>query len=137
MGWSYGGGVAGEICRTDDRVIAAVFLDAYFQNAHDLVWSGLNKPFLGMYNSSALGDTVLLDSATHDAYWMQIRNTQHQHFADWLGWIASPSENGRRAALAMNACALSFLDKYLKHADNHLLDSPGTTWPEVINFKKK
>lgn len=137
MGWSYGGGVAGEICRTDSRVLACVFLEAYFQNAHDLVWEGLNKPSLGTYNPSGLGDTAVFDLATHDAYWMQITGTEHQHFADWLAWLSSPTQKGRNAAGAITACALSFLDKYLKGRDDHLLDDPSAVHPEVINFAKK
>src|SRR5262249_27611810 len=114
MGWSYGGGVAGEICRTDDRVVAAVFLEAYLQNAHDLTWNGLHKPFLSIYSVATQGLKTLFDEASQDAYWMRIQGTEHQHFADWLAWIHSPSEASRRAAQAMNACMVSFFNRYLK-----------------------
>ena len=137
MGWSYGGGVAAEICRTDDRVLAAAVLDAYLQNADNVIRFGLQKPFLGMYSVGGGGTQAPFYQATHDAYWMQIAGTQHQHFADWLAWIASPTDTGRRAAVAMNACMLSFFNKYLKNQDDHLLDDPSSVYPEVINFAKK
>jgi pimeloyl-ACP methyl ester carboxylesterase len=136
MGWSYGGGVAAEVCRTDDRVKAVVLLDAYLQNASDVAWLGIQKPFLGMYNASTVFTTPF-DRATRDAYWMNIRNTEHQHFADWRAWISAPTDAGRRAAVAMNGCLVSFFDKYLKNHDDHLLDDPATVYPEVIHFVKK
>ncbi|HXJ60123.1 MAG TPA: hypothetical protein VNU68_26045 [Verrucomicrobiae bacterium] len=136
MGWSYGGGVAAEIGRTDARVKAVVLLDAYLQNAHDVAWLGIQKPFLGIYNATSAFRTPF-DQATQDAYWMNISNTIHQHFADWRGWLASPTDAGRRAAVAMNACMISFFDKYLKDQDDHLLDGPTSTYPEVINFGRK
>ena len=111
MGWSYGGGVAAEICRTDARVQAVVLLDAYLQNADNVIRLGLQKPFLGMYSVSGGGTQAPFYMATHDAYWMQIQGTQHQDFADWLAWLAAPSDTGRQAALAMNACMLSFFNK--------------------------
>ena len=137
MGWSYGGGVAAEICRTDDRVLAAVLLDAYLQNADNVIRLGLQKPFLGMYSIGGGGTQAPFYLATNDAYWMQIAGTQHQHFADWLACISAPTDAGRRAAVAMNACLVSFFDKYLKTEDDHLLDDPAKVYPEVINFTKK
>ena len=137
MGWSYGGGVAAEVCRTDDRVLASVLLDAYLQNADNVIRLGLQKPFLGMYSVSGGGTQAPFYLATHDAYWMQISGTQHQHFADWLAWISSPTSNGRQAAIAMNACMLSFFEKYLKGIDDHLLDNPTNAYPQVINFVRK
>ena len=137
IGWSYGGGVAAEVCRTDDRVRATVLLDAYLQNALGVIGYGVQKPFLGMYSVAEGGTMAPFLDATRDAYWMQIRGTQHQHFADWLAWISTPTPSGRKAAVAMNACLRSFFDKYLKGEDDHLLDAPGATYPEVVNFQKK
>jgi dienelactone hydrolase len=136
MGWSYGGGVAAQVSRIDDRVRATVLLEAYLQNAHDVAWLGLPKPFLGMYNATS-AFTTPFDQATHDAYWMRLAATQHQHFADWLAWLYAPTQAGRNASLAMNACLVSFFDKYLKGKDNHLLDNPAATYPEVIDFASK
>jgi pimeloyl-ACP methyl ester carboxylesterase len=137
MGWSFGGGVAAEICRTNDRVLATVLLDAYMQDADQVIRLGLEKPFLGIYSVSGGGTQVPFYLATHDAYWMQIKGTQHQHFADWLAWVSSPTTSGRSGAMAMNACLVSFFDKYLKALDDHLLDNPSAVYPEVINFAKK
>ena len=136
MGWSYGGGVAAEICRTDNRVKATVLLDAYLQNAHDVAWLGIQKPFLGMYNAAS-AFTTLFDLATRDAVWMNIKNTEHQHFADWRAWISSPADSGRRAGVAMNGCIVSFFDKHLKNRDDHLLDDPARVYPEIIRFARK
>jgi dienelactone hydrolase len=136
MGWSYGGGVAGEICRTDERVLAVVMLDSYLQDASALLAGGFQKPFLGMYNAGS-SEKRLFNQAVTNAYWMIIKGTQHQHFSDWLAWFTSPTLAGRRAGVAMNACMLSFFDKFLKGQDDHLLDNPAATYPEVLNFEKK
>jgi dienelactone hydrolase len=137
MGWSFGGGVAAEACRTDGRVLGTVLLDAYLQNADNVIRLGLQKPFLSMYSAGGGGTQAPFYMATRDAYWMQIQGTKHQHFADWLAWINSPTTAGRQAAVAMNACMLSFFDKYLKGQDDHLLDGPANVYPSVVNFAKK
>jgi dienelactone hydrolase len=136
MGWSYGGGVAAEICRTDDRVLATVLLEAGLQNAHDVAWLGVQKPLLGMYMAGS-AFTTPFDQTSHDAYWMTIANTQHQNFADWLAWNASPTSAGRQAARVMDRCAVSFFNKYLKGSDDHLLDDPRTVFPQILRFLKK
>jgi dienelactone hydrolase len=136
MGWSYGGGVAAEICRTDDRVLATLLLEAGLQNAHDVAWLGVQKPLLGMYMAGSFFTTPF-DQTSHDAYWMTIAGTQHQHFADWLAWLASPTPAGRNAARVMNRCAVSFFNKYLKGADDQLLDAPDDVFPEILRFMRK
>jgi hypothetical protein len=32
---------------------------------------------------------------------------------------------------------VSFFDKYLKGADNHLLENPAAVYPNIINFRRK
>jgi dienelactone hydrolase len=136
MGWSYGGGVAAELARTDARVKATVLLDAYLQSAQDVTSLGIQKPFLGQYNAASVFRTPF-DQATQNAYWMNIRYTVHQHFADWRAWLSSPADSGRRAAVAMSGCIVAFFDKYLKARDDHLLDNPTNAYPELINFVRK
>jgi hypothetical protein len=111
-----------------------VLLDAHLQNAKAVIGYGVGKPFLGMYSVGAGGTKAPYLDATH---WMQLAGTQHQHCADWLAWISAPTTAGRRAAVAMNACMLSFLNKYLKGVNDHLLDDTAKVYSEVINFEKK
>jgi dienelactone hydrolase len=137
MGWSYGGGVAGEICRTEERVKAAVLLEAYLQNADALIGAGLAKPFLSMYQAASGGDKILFNKAIRDSYWLTIKNTAHQNFSDWLSWVNSPSDDGRKAAFTMNSCMVSFFNKYLKDADDHVLDDPVHIFPQISAFATK
>jgi hypothetical protein len=57
--------------------------------------------------------------------------------ASSIAWINAPTESGRRPAVAMNACLLSFFDKYLKSQEEGLVDDPARVYPEVIGFSKK
>jgi dienelactone hydrolase len=135
MGFSFGGGVAGEICRTDDRCRAALVLDAYLQGADELRQAGLQKPFLGMYNSGG-GDLTLFNKAVQGAVWFLISNTVHSSFVD-VELITDPTPANRQVAFTINAYLVSFFNKYLKGQDDHLLDGPSANFPRVINFKKK
>jgi predicted dienelactone hydrolase len=137
MGGSFGGGVAGEIARIDARVKASVHLDAYYQAATTLLQAGMGKPLLYTYSTQAGGLQTLYNRATQDAYSLQIAGTRHGDFGDNGAWIDKGDEAGRRIGLALNACMLSFLDKYLKGQDDHLLDNPSARYPEVLKFLKK
>jgi dienelactone hydrolase len=136
MGWSYGGGVAAEICRTDPRVKATALLEAYLQNARDVAFAGVQKPVLGLYNATSFFTTPY-DQTTADAYWMRIQGSDHQTFADWHGWIYAPTAATRAASTAIKACVLSFFDKHLRGVDDHLLDDPSANFPQITGFMKK
>jgi dienelactone hydrolase len=137
MGWSWGRGTAAEACRIEDRLKAAVLLDAYFGSVPDLLKSGLNKPFLTMMNPGGSGDnTRLFNKSAKDAYQLSIKDAAHEAFTD-NAWTVGPTTASRRRAQAMNACLLSFFNKHLKGMDDHLLDNPGAVHPDVIAFRKK
>jgi dienelactone hydrolase len=137
MGWSLGGGTAGETCRVQDRLKAVVFLDPFFGATPSLLSLGLNKPFLNMISGDVVApNTALFNKATKDAYYLTIMNATHERFTD-NAWIVSSTEATRRQALAMHACMVAFFEKHLRNIDNHLLDSPGTTLPDVVSFKSK
>jgi dienelactone hydrolase len=136
IGMSWGGGVAGEFGRIDDRVRAVVLLDAYLQHAGDLVRAGLRKPFLGMYSTEAGGDTGLFNKATRDAIWFKISSTGHANFHDWYWWsYPDDIEAGREAARTRNAYTVWFLNKYLKGSTDPMPSL--AEYPRVINFKQK
>jgi dienelactone hydrolase len=135
-GWSWGGGVAAEVCRRDDRCRAAIVLEGYMQNADDLLRSGLSKPSLSMY-SDPIGmpgsELLLFNRVTHDAIWFQIRSTTHQDFSDYY-WIQDPV-GGREVARTINDYILWFLNKYLKGNQDPM---PALAeYPRIINFKQK
>jgi dienelactone hydrolase len=136
MGMSWGGGVAGELGRIDDRVRAVVLLDAYLQGADDLVRTGLPKPFLGMYSTEAGGETGLFNKANKDAVWFLISSSYHANFHDWYWWsIPNDLEAGREAARIRNDYTLWFLNKYLKGSTDPM---PALAdYPRVINLKQK
>jgi dienelactone hydrolase len=136
MGMSWGGGVAGELARIDERCKAAIVLEGYLQNADELVSQGLQKPSLSIYADPPGAELLLFNKATHDAIWFQIRSTQHASFHD-LYWRFVPESlaAGREAARTINAYTLWFLNKYLKGCTDPM---PALTdYPRVINFKEK
>jgi hypothetical protein len=61
----------------------------------------------------------------------------HRTFADWAAWLSSPNETSRRAAVAMNACIVSFFKKHLTGIDDNLLDASASRYPGVLGFSRK
>jgi hypothetical protein len=124
MGWSYGTETAGGFCRLDDRCKAAISLDWGFgvdSTAPDLFAAGLQKPSL-MLNASNNTSDILFRKAVTDAYWIQIGNTVHEEFSTYGWWIKPNSLPAtREVARTIHAYVLSFLNKYLKGQDDHLL----------------
>jgi hypothetical protein len=132
LGHSFGGGTAGEAARVDARIKATLHLDAYYQSATALLQNGVAKPFLYAYGTELAGNQTVFDKAAKDAFSMQIRDMRHVDFADHAAWIVRTDAAGRRGVAAMNACMLSFLNKYLKGQDDGLLDNPSAQYPEVL-----
>ena len=138
MGWSWGGGVVGEVCRVDNRVRAVILLDAYLQNADDLVRLGLQKPLLGMYSTEAGGDSTLYNKATRDAIYFIISPSYHVFFSSLYWWFYPGSSdliNGREAARTIDAYTVWFLNKYLMGSTDPM---PALKdYRHVINFQQK
>ena len=135
FGFSFGGGAAAELCRTDDRCRAALLLAATWDRAEELIQVGLQKPVLGMSDPSN-SDLTLFNKATQDAIWFLISKTEHSSFSSGH-LVTDPTPSAREAALTINAYLVSFFNKYLKGQDDHLLDGPSASFPRVFNFKKK
>ena len=136
MGHSWGGGVAGELGRIDDRVQAVVLLDAYLQNADDLVRVGLSKPFLGMCSTEGGGDSTLYNKATQSAIWFMISPSMHNQFQDHY-WLIFPGDlkGGREVARTINDYSLWFLNTYLKGSQDPM--PARTDYPRVTNFRQR
>jgi len=81
-------------------------------------------------------DSTLFTKATSDAYWGQVKNTEHITFRDLLDSRMATTLS-RNATFAVRACMVSFFDRYLKGQDDHLLDNPTNSFPVIFNFKKK
>lgn len=139
MGWSFGGGTAGEACRLQERLKAAVLLDGYLGHMPTLLSRGLAKPFLAMVSpDSGLGGdiTTLFNRSPTNVYQLAVRGASHEAFTDNV-WIVSPTTTTRRRALAMHACLVSFFNRHLKGTDDSLLGNPGAFHPDVISFRRK
>jgi dienelactone hydrolase len=136
IGFSFGGGVAGEMCRTNDRCKAALFLDPGGHGADELVRLGLQKPWLMMTHTADAAAQSFFDKATSNAVWFDLSNIVHSSFVYGYETV-DPSPANRELQRTMKAYILSFFDKYLKGRDNHLLDGPSTNFPRVINFQVK
>ena len=141
MGYSWGGGVAGEVARIDARCRAAIILEGYFQNATDLLRFGLDKPSFSIYADPITlpgSELPLYKKATHDATWLQIHSTNHDHFNDYYWFVfTSPSAlaGAREAERTMIAYTLWFLNKYLKGINDPAPDP--IKYRLLDNFKQK
>ena len=139
MGWSWGGGVAGEVARIDGRCKAAVVIEGYFQNASDLLRLGLDKPSLSIYAAPITlpgNELQLFNKATHDAVWFQVTSIVHSEFlADYWYSGSSRLPSLREAMRTMSAYSFWFLNKYLRGSTDPM---PALAdYPRVINFKQK
>jgi dienelactone hydrolase len=146
MGYSWGGGTMGEICRTDSRVKCAALLDPaiFTENGPHLVVVGLQKPFLTMNDTVPIHQSItptpgqfsdissnLFYLATTNATWLKVANASHTTFAD-PAWSMDMTSNTRSAALAIDAGTLWFFDTYLKGQT-----PPFPTNAEIINVQRK
>lgn len=157
LAMSFGGSATGNLCRSNEWAKCAAFLDCafHFEVNVELNQTGVQKPFLALnndYPADALGDyfwpesTHLFSLATSNAIIFQIRNTSHELFCDWgwyfpmtaIPWNTAPA---RRTTRLIDACLVSFFDKYLKGEDDHFLDQAPPKFPdeeqEAFNFMRK
>ncbi len=134
MGFSWGGGVAREMARIDERCKATIVLEGYFQNTPNL---SLPKPSISIYAQPINlpgSEYLLFNLATHDAIWMQITATVHSDFCDYY-WYYNRPASVREAVRTINAYTLWFLNKYLKGSTDPM---PALAdYPRIINFKQK
>jgi dienelactone hydrolase len=142
IGWSYGAGVAAEICRIDGRVKATALLDGEIDRAPQLTQQGLQKPFLSMDGTISSGNTgwltdttALFNKAASDAYQFQIKGADDLGFS-FFPWLRS-DPTARRGAFVMARCLRSFFDHYLKNQDDALFRAPTVELPELYNFHSK
>jgi len=131
LGWSAGGGTAGELARLDGRIQCAALLDPYvnqdpnYAYYPDLYRQGLQKPLLTMNSTvqthpgppfeSQLFEVSsnLFTLAVTNATWFQIANIGHTAFSD-LAWTMDMTTPTRSGSLAIDATVLWFFSNYLK-----------------------
>ncbi len=135
FGWSYGGAEAAELCNVERRCKAGVGLDP---GGHpNLSKIRCKQPFLiltGPHGVSA-GARQLFEQLNKDAYFIKIRDADHDEFGDAAEFFRH-SETGRTQAL-VRTYLVSFFTKYLKSEDGHELDAPPPNHPEIEMFLKK
>ncbi|MCI0352665.1 MAG: hypothetical protein L0Z53_24860, partial [Acidobacteriales bacterium] len=140
MGWSFGGGTSAEICRTNAQVKAAVLLDAFLPGLTNLNRFGLQEPFLTMTQTNGAlnwqDNQALYNLSSNHPVYLEIQGSDHFTFS-MMAWLRSPTPASRRAALAMNACAVSFFKLYLKNEDDGFLNVATNVYPEIVNFRRK
>jgi dienelactone hydrolase len=128
-GGSFGGMVV-ETCRSDSRVKCAALWDAMNVQLNN---AGLQKPLLIALGESNLffsQDQWLFSKAVTNATFLQIRGAQHPTGSDVAWTMDSPQ--GRKPALAINACMVWFFDTYLK---GEAPSFPAN--PEIYNVQRK
>jgi dienelactone hydrolase len=140
MGWSFGGGTSAEICRTNAQVKATVLLDAFLPGLTNLNRFGLQEPFLTMTTTNGAlnwqDNQALYNLSTNHPVYLEIQGSDHFTFS-FLAWLRSPTLASRRAALAINACTVSFFKRYLKGEDDGFLNVATNLYPEIVNFRRK
>ncbi len=158
FGFSLGGIVAGDACRTDARLKACIIMDAPMTTV--TVKEGLAKPVLWITRDakymrlereksggwseeeiSAHLDSMraVYNSLQADGYFVQIPNTFHSNFCDISSWsplyrmlgLTGPIDP-QYAHGIINAYSVAFFDRYLKGDSPTLLNGPATQFPEVV-----
>jgi dienelactone hydrolase len=142
IGWSFGGAVAGDVCRLDPRVRAAVLYDAAFWAAPGLSQAGLDKPFLCInatvelvpgWSAPAID---LFNRATHDAMFFQVAGTQHTDFSDIILMDYPGVTELQRTTLIVDYTR-AFFNHYLLGTTEPLLNAPSTNSAVIVNWMKK
>ena len=140
FGWSFGGGISAEICRASVQVKAAVLFDAFLPGLTNLNQFGLQEPFLTMTQTNGAinwqDNLALYNLSTNHPVYLEIQGSDHFTFS-FLAWLRSPTLASRRAALAINACTVSFFKRYLKNEDDGFLNVATNLYPEIVNFRRK
>ncbi|MEI6085197.1 MAG: hypothetical protein WCS70_12965 [Verrucomicrobiota bacterium] len=142
LGWSVGGAVAGDLCRLDARVKAAVLYDAAFWIAPELSQNGLNKPFLCINATTELqagwaaAAIALFNQATHDALFFQINGTYHAEFSDIILMDYPGTTELQQTALIVNYTR-AFFNHYLRGTTEPLLNAPTSNGATIVNWMKK
>lgn len=157
FGVSLGSYVTAEACRRDERLKACLVADS--GHTREVAGEGLRQPVMVMSRSEAsflrereraggwpdeeirhtLEDQeALFARSAGDAYYLEVDAMFHVNWTDapvlsplvrWTG-LAGPIDPYRGFAL-VNAYTVAFFDRYLKGAQQTLLQSPSLDWPEV------
>jgi dienelactone hydrolase len=133
MGVSWGGPTVAEWAQQDSRCKAVVLLDPGGSGGN---LQGFSKPSLGMH-SLELNSPEVFNASRTNAVWLQISNTDHASFGNYLLYSGYPLASNREAFRTINAYALSFFNKFLKTEDDRLHEGPSPDFPRVINLQKK
>jgi pimeloyl-ACP methyl ester carboxylesterase len=163
FGHSFGGNVAAELAREDDRVRSAIVLDGVLHGP--VAETGLDKPLFrikaetpdvppGSENSpiqstrvhaqmSKMGEGAL--AATFErfgGYQVVIRGIDHENFSDKGFFSPFHSLSGigtipqGRAAEIINAYIVAFFLETLRNQPQPILDGAKPPFPEVVEFKR-
>ena len=158
LGISLGAIVAGEASHRDERIKAALMMDAAMPA--DVVQAGLLQPCMwitrpagdmrlersrsGGWPEAAITETLTTMRAVFDkhvsgsAYYLDMPGMFHVNFTDAPFWSPLTSRlgltgpvNGRRMWDAVNAYSVAFFDRYLKGRQEPLLEGPVRQCPHV------
>lgn len=117
-----------------------MLFDAFLPGLTNLNQFGLQEPFLAMSETiSAINwqdNLALYNLSTNHPIYLEIQGSDHFSFS-FLAWLKSPTLASRRAALAINACTVSFFKRYLKNEDDGFLNVATNLYPEIVNFRTK
>jgi pimeloyl-ACP methyl ester carboxylesterase len=163
FGHSFGGNVAAELAREDDRVRSAIVLDGVLHGP--VAETGLDKPLFrikaetpdvppGSENSpiqstrvhaqmSKMGEGALAATfARYGGYQVIIRGIDHENFSDKGFFSPFHSLSGigtipqARAAEIINAYIVAFFKETLRNQPQPILSGEKSPFPEVIDFKR-
>lgn len=152
VGFSLGGEALAELGQNDSRLraVSVVGLEPFW--CYGLVPLQIAKPLLLMVEEP-MEDYAPSDSSIYNkayrlfnispgpAYYLRIGGTMHHSLTGVMRIVAPHVPGGetdnRRAAAIVNAAMVSFFNKHLLGEDDHLLDDPAITIPELVSFLSK
>jgi predicted dienelactone hydrolase len=163
MGHSFGGTVAAEVCRRDERCKGAINMDGLMmgQSAE----AGVPRPFFIMSDETVLPSATaiskmdkpqqlyyrsLFDDVDHiehtlseyGGYSFSLRGGHHMNFSDTPLYSKLRRYTGGgpiapdRAFTIIRAYALAFFNQCLKGMTEPLLNGPSPSYPETADFRK-
>jgi predicted dienelactone hydrolase len=159
FGFSFGGAVAAEVCRTDPRVRAGVNLDGILFGGPKT--RSIGKPFLYFSDDTPVPTPGQLEAATGPArrgmaflaeadcrirrrlaecggYYLTLRGASHMNFCDSplytpvRRWTDAGPIRPRRAMEIINAYVAAFFRATLDGRDEPLLGAVPSPYPEVV-----
>ncbi len=152
VGHSFGGSVATQLCRTEQRIKAGINMDGALRG--EILTEGFDKPFMFLMATkeqrAAEENRDLFNNLLNDSYYVSVEGTHHGSFCDqvllskrslFFGLLDKMINglgllDGYKAHEITQALVIDFFDKYLQDKPSMILDIPKNIYKEVTIERK-